>query len=53
MTQNKSSFAWTVDIKQEEMSSLEDALIDTDVLYMTRIQKERFTSLQEYEQVME
>ncbi len=36
-------------ILQEEMSSLEQALVDTDVLYMTRIQKERFDSLADYE----
>lgn len=36
-------------ISQEEFSSLEDALPDTDVLYMTRIQKERFESVEQYE----
>ncbi|KAJ7341427.1 hypothetical protein JRQ81_005509 [Phrynocephalus forsythii] len=36
-------------IKQEEFESIEEALPDTDVLYMTRIQKERFASIQEYE----
>nr|XP_033793389.1 CAD protein isoform X1 [Geotrypetes seraphini] len=35
-------------IKQEEFDSIEEALPDTDVLYMTRIQKERFDSVQEY-----
>ncbi|NP_001276452.1 multifunctional protein CAD isoform 3 [Mus musculus] len=35
--------------KQEEFESIEEALPDTDVLYMTRIQKERFGSVQEYE----
>ena len=30
-------------------SSLDDVLPKTDVLYMTRIQKERFSSLEEYE----
>ena len=35
-------------VHQEEMSSLEEALADTDVLYMTRVQKERFESLDEY-----
>jgi aspartate carbamoyltransferase len=35
-------------VVQEEFSSLEEALIDTDVLYMTRIQKERFDSAEEY-----
>ncbi|MPC36258.1 CAD protein [Portunus trituberculatus] len=36
-------------IHQEEFSSLEAALPDTDVLYMTRIQKERFGTLEDYE----
>ncbi|XP_025911673.1 CAD protein [Apteryx rowi] len=36
-------------IKQEEFESIEEALPDTDVLYMTRIQKERFESAAEYE----
>uniref|UniRef100_A0A3B4TF12 Multifunctional protein CAD n=1 Tax=Seriola dumerili TaxID=41447 RepID=A0A3B4TF12_SERDU len=35
-------------IKQEEFDSIEEALPETDVLYMTRIQKERFASEQEY-----
>uniref|UniRef100_H3AU29 Carbamoyl-phosphate synthetase 2, aspartate transcarbamylase, and dihydroorotase n=1 Tax=Latimeria chalumnae TaxID=7897 RepID=H3AU29_LATCH len=35
-------------IKQEEFGSIEEALPDTDVLYMTRIQKERFSSEEEY-----
>lgn len=38
-------------IQQEEMTSLEQALPDTDVLYMTRIQKERFKSEEEYNAV--
>lgn len=36
---------------QEEFDSIEEALPDTDVLYMTRIQKERFDSKEEYDQV--
>uniref|UniRef100_A0A3Q2T4G5 Multifunctional protein CAD n=1 Tax=Fundulus heteroclitus TaxID=8078 RepID=A0A3Q2T4G5_FUNHE len=35
-------------IKQEEFDSIEEALPETDVLYMTRIQKERFGSEDEY-----
>ncbi|XP_061756815.1 CAD protein isoform X1 [Nerophis ophidion] len=35
-------------IKQEEFESIEEALPDTDVIYMTRIQKERFSSEEEY-----
>ncbi|XP_030768369.1 CAD protein-like [Sitophilus oryzae] len=36
-------------IKQQEFDSLEAVLPDTDVLYMTRIQRERFESQEEYE----
>ncbi|NXA44064.1 PYR1 protein, partial [Eudromia elegans] len=36
-------------IEQEELGSIEEALPDTDVLYVTRIQKERFGSAAEYE----
>jgi len=36
---------------QETFSSLEEAVPETDVLYMTRIQKERFDTEQEYNKV--
>lgn len=42
-------YATSQGIHQEEFSSLEAALPDTDVLYMTRIQKERFGTLEDYE----
>lgn len=42
-------FATSQGIHQEEFNSLEAALPDTDVLYMTRIQKERFVTLEDYE----
>eukprot|EP00105_Crassostrea_gigas_P002518 XP_011415078.1 PREDICTED: CAD protein isoform X1 [Crassostrea gigas] len=38
-------------VSQAEFTSLEDVLSDTDVLYMTRIQKERFVSEEEYKKV--
>jgi aspartate carbamoyltransferase catalytic subunit len=38
-------------IPQAEHSSLETVLQDTDVLYVTRVQKERFENLDDYEQV--
>ena len=38
-------------IKQYETASLDDVLGETDVLYVTRIQKERFANLDEYEAV--
>jgi aspartate carbamoyltransferase len=37
--------------KFTQHSSLDDVLKDTDVLYVTRVQKERFSSAEEYEQV--
>ncbi|XP_050186854.1 CAD protein isoform X1 [Myiozetetes cayanensis] len=43
------SFVASRGIKQEEFESIEEALPDTDVLYMTRIQKERFERAEEYE----
>ena len=36
---------------QETYPDLESALPHTDVLYMTRIQKERFPSVEEYQKV--
>jgi aspartate carbamoyltransferase catalytic subunit len=38
-------------VPQAEYSSLEDVLPDTDVLYVTRVQKERFEDSAEYEKV--
>jgi hypothetical protein len=38
-------------ISQEKFDSLEVALPETDVLYMTRIQRERFASQEEYDRV--
>ena len=41
----------TAGIEQAIVPQLEDAIEYTDVLYMTRIQKERFVSEDEYNQV--
>jgi aspartate carbamoyltransferase catalytic subunit len=38
-------------ISQKSHTTLEEILPDTDVLYMTRIQKERFNSEEEYKKV--
>ncbi|MEP7285015.1 MAG: aspartate carbamoyltransferase [Chloroflexota bacterium] len=38
-------------VQQAELTDLNEVLADTDVLYVTRIQKERFTDLDEYERV--
>ncbi|XP_052543757.1 CAD protein isoform X1 [Tympanuchus pallidicinctus] len=43
------AFVASKGISQEEFGSIEEALPDTDVLYMTRIQRERFESAEEYE----
>lgn len=39
------------DIKQYATSNLEEVLSSTDVLYVTRIQKERFKNKNEYDKV--
>ncbi|XP_053315882.1 CAD protein isoform X2 [Spea bombifrons] len=49
MPSNIIHFVASKGIKQEEFDSIEEALPDTDVLYVTRIQKERFGSTEEYE----
>ncbi len=38
-------------IKQVEYNSLDEVIAESDVLYVTRVQKERFTDLSEYEMV--
>ncbi|KAI9547318.1 hypothetical protein NQZ68_018542 [Dissostichus eleginoides] len=42
------SYVASKGIRQEEFESIEEALPETDVLYMTRIQRERFASEEEY-----
>jgi aspartate carbamoyltransferase catalytic subunit len=37
-------------VSQKEYTTLEPVLAETDVLYVTRVQKERFEDLSEYEQ---
>nr|CAB3227410.1 CAD protein [Phallusia mammillata] len=39
-------------VPQASYSSIEEALPDSDVLYVTRIQRERFPSKEEYEKIM-
>ena len=38
-------------VEQREAASLEEVLPETDVLYVTRVQKERFSDLADYEKV--
>jgi aspartate carbamoyltransferase catalytic subunit len=38
-------------VSQDEYAQLDDVLAETDVLYVTRVQKERFENLDEYESV--
>lgn len=40
------------DVEQVATMTLDEAILVTDVLYVTRIQKERFSSSEEYSQVM-
>ncbi|XP_049813698.1 CAD protein [Schistocerca nitens] len=49
MPLNVVQFVASKGIPQEEFSTLEEALPETDVLYMTRIQRERFPSQEAYE----
>jgi len=49
MPQNIKDYVASKGIFQQEFSSLDDAIKDTDVLYMTRIQRERFESQEEYQ----
>ena len=38
-------------VSQTQFASLEEAVVDADIVYVTRIQKERFESASEYERV--
>jgi len=49
MPQEVKDYVKSKGIKQREFTNLEEALASTDVLYMTRIQKERFANKQEFE----
>ncbi|KAE8740857.1 CAD protein [Frankliniella occidentalis] len=51
MPQHVVDFVKSKGIPQESYTTLESALPETDVLYVTRIQKERFASQEEYEKV--
>lgn len=51
MPQSVVDFVESKKISQIRMNSLEEAIVQTNVLYMTRIQKERFASQEEYEKV--
>lgn len=39
-------------VSQQEYRTLDEVLPETDILYMTRIQRERFSSQEEYDKVM-
>lgn len=52
-SESPAQFVLNPAILQEEFSSLADSLPDTDVLYVTRIQRERFATQEEYDQVRE
>ncbi len=38
-------------LEYREVSTIEEAMPEVDILYMTRVQKERFTDIEEYERV--
>jgi len=47
----KEAVSSTSNIEQREFTKLEDVIATTDIIYVTRIQKERFTDQAEYEKV--
>lgn len=49
MPEHVRNFVASKNISQEDFTSLEQAVPDTDVLYVTRIQKERFSSQEDYD----
>lgn len=51
MPQEYKTFLDQKGIKYEEHTDMMDVLADADILYMTRVQKERFADLIEYEKV--
>lgn len=51
MPQEYKTFLDEKGIKYEEYTDMMDVLADADILYMTRVQKERFADLIEYEKV--
>ncbi|QRV95340.1 carbamoyl-phosphate synthase [Ceratobasidium sp. AG-Ba] len=51
MPEHVTSFARRAGVTVREYNSLDDVLKDTDVLYVTRVQQERFESVEEYNSV--
>lgn len=51
MPEKVTEFVRSRGISQQTIGSLDEALPETDVLYMTRIQQERFSSKEEYDKV--
>lgn len=51
MPERVKKFVASKGIPQEEYTDLNSVLPDTDVLYMTRIQRERFETQEEYDAV--
>ncbi|CAH1761161.1 8334_t:CDS:10 [Entrophospora sp. SA101] len=50
-TQIKNEIRKISNIQQNEYTDLDDIIADTDVLYVTRIQRERFSDAAEYEKI--
>lgn len=53
MPQDIVEFVATNRIEQRKMTSIEDAIRETDVLYMTRLQRERFETMEAYHAIMQ
>ena len=53
MPQDIVNYVATNRIEQQKMTSIEDAIRETDVLYMTRLQRERFETMEAYHAIMQ
>lgn len=53
MPQDIVEYVATLGFDQQKMTSIEDAIRETDVLYMTRLQRERFETMEAYHAIMQ
>ena len=52
MPQDIVEYVATNRFEQQKMTTIEDAIRETDVLYMTRLQRERFETMEAYYAIM-
>ena len=53
MPDNVRQYVKSKGVPQADFDTLDEAIAETDVLYVTRIQRERFPSLEEYQAACE